>query len=59
MRSVFERYNIVIDRDLRLATEKQQEYLNSQMVTKTGTLLNFDPTKRKGGNFVSSRLSLI
>ncbi len=33
-RSVFERYNIVSDTDLKVAAKKQEEYLKSQMVTK-------------------------
>ena len=32
-RFVFERYHIVNDTDLRLAAQRQQEYIESQMVT--------------------------
>ncbi len=37
-RSVFNRYNIVSDSDLRLAAQRQEEYLKAQMVTKTVTI---------------------
>ena len=40
-RSVFERYNIVSDTDLRLAAQRQETYLESQMVTKTVTIHDF------------------
>jgi hypothetical protein len=47
-RSVFERYNIVRDRELKLAAQKQQEYLASQPAgTKTGTIANFSHQKLK------------
>jgi integrase len=47
-RSVFERYNIVSDDDLRMAAAKQQVYLEGQMVTKTVTVANFG--KKKGSD---------
>jgi integrase len=44
-RSVFERYNIVSDTDLRLAAKKQEEYLESQMGTVSGTIAVLDTKK--------------
>jgi integrase len=44
-RSVFERYNIVSDRDLQMAARKHQDYLLSQTVTKTVTVLQFEKEK--------------
>lgn len=44
-RSVFELYNIESDADLKLAAQKQEAYLRSQMVTKTITVTDFGEKK--------------
>jgi hypothetical protein len=36
----FDRYNIVSDQDLRLAAQKQEEYIRTQMGTVSGTVRN-------------------
>ena len=44
-RSVFGSYNIVSPDDLKLAAQKQEMYLRSQMGTKPGTVVDFETKK--------------
>ena len=44
-RSVFDRYNIVSDADLKLAAQRQEAYLETQMGTILGTIADFKTKK--------------
>jgi hypothetical protein len=50
-RSVFERYNLVTDSDLKLAAQKQEIYLQAQKGTVTGTVIKIE---NKNGQTVNA-----
>ncbi len=49
-RSVFDRYNIVSDADLKLASQKKESYLKTQMGTVLGTIHGLNEKRENTSN---------
>jgi hypothetical protein len=49
-RSVFDRYNIVNDADLKAAARRQEKYLEKFMGTISGTIADFPQKKESAAN---------
>ena len=49
-RSVFDRYNITDDKDLQLAAQRQQEYLENGLGHNLVTVFDFEKTKESNTN---------
>ena len=45
-RKVFDRYNVVSDSDLKMAAQRQEEYLKFVTVTKSVTIVDFEEKNR-------------
>ncbi|MBF0120525.1 MAG: tyrosine-type recombinase/integrase [Desulfobacterales bacterium] len=49
-RSVFDRYNIVNEADLKLAAERQEKYLSESLGTNLGTIVNLNKNRKSPRN---------
>jgi hypothetical protein len=55
-RSVFERYNIVSDEDLKFAAARREQYHRAQMGTISGTIAH--PSNKKGADRIGQPLDI-